>query len=243
MPTLLSRIDGPRAAADGDLPLASETVLRLPIALQVTNVVRSLGYPPGVTLPPPVVQSLEQIMAEAEPWLQPRGTYALYGVAEQTARSLRIGGAAIAGEIGECLRGARRVAVFMVTTGNEITQRAEAACRRGDAFAGLALDAIGSWAAEAAAEALMTRLAAQLGPGESFTLRYSPGYCGMDLDQQRTLFQLAPAATVGISLLPSLLMQPLKSISGIVGLGPQEVVGLHLTPCERCPQVDCHMRR
>ena len=66
MPTLLSRIDGPRAAADGDLPLASETVLRLPIALQVTNVVRSLGYPPGVTLPPPVVQSLEQIMADAD---------------------------------------------------------------------------------------------------------------------------------------------------------------------------------
>jgi len=38
-------------------------------------------------------------------------------------------------------------------------------------------------------------------------------------------------------------MQPLKSISGIVGLGPREVVGIHLSPCERCPQIGCHMRR
>jgi len=131
----------------------------------------------------------------------------------------------------------------MVTVGSEITRRAEAHCRAGDAFTGLTLDAIGSWAAEAAAEALMEQLNSQLRTGESLTLRYSPGYCGMDLKQQRTLFKLAPAESIGISLLPSLLMQPLKSISGIVGLGPREVVGIHLSPCERCPQIDCHMRR
>jgi cobalamin-dependent methionine synthase I len=131
----------------------------------------------------------------------------------------------------------------MVTVGSEITWQAEARFRAGDAFAGLALDAIGSWAAEAAAEALMGHLHSQLGSGESFTLRYSPGYCGMDLGQQRMLFKLAPAGSVDISLLPSLLMQPLKSISGIVGLGPREAVGIHLSPCERCPQVGCHMRR
>jgi cobalamin-dependent methionine synthase I len=110
-------------------------------------------------------------------------------------------------------------------------------------LAGLALDAIGSWAAETAAEALMRHLTVHLDPNESFTLRYSPGYCGMDLAQQRTLFQLAPAGAAGISLLPSLLMHPLKSISGIVGLGPRDAVGVHLSPCERCPQVGCHMRR
>jgi len=74
-------------------------------------------------------------------------------------------------------------------------------------------------------------------------MRYSPGYCGMDLGEQRNLFQLASAEAVGIVLGASLLMEPLKSISGIVGLGPKAEVGIHLSPCERCPLVGCHMRR
>ena len=225
------------------IPPAGETLPRLTIALRVPDILRSLGYPQEATPPAQVVRSTKQILAKARSWLQPRGTYSLYAVTRQTAHSLKIGGATIAGNIGEILHGAERVAVFMVTVGSEITRRAEARCRAGDAFAGLALDAIGSWAAEAAAEALMKQLSSQLRRGESFTLRYSPGYSGMDLKQQRTLFELAPAGSVGISLLPSLLMQPLKSISGIVGLGPREVVGIHLSPCERCPQIGCHMRR
>lgn len=86
-------------------------------------------------------------------------------------------------------------------------------------------------------------LAAHLGPDESFTARYSPGFCGLDLSQQRKLFCLVPAESIGISLLPSLFMHPLKSISGLVGLGPVSVVGVHLSPCERCPLTSCHMRR
>ena len=232
-----------RVTGAGKIPLAVEILSRLTIALRVPDILRSLGYPREATPPAQVVRSARQILTEARPWLQPRGTYALYTVTRLTAHSLEIGGATIAGNIGEILHGAERVAVFMVTVGSEISRQAEARCRVGDAFAGLTLDAIGSWAAEAAAGALMTQLRSQLRPDESFTLRYSPGYCGMNLKQQRTLFKLAPAGSVGISLLPTLLMQPLKSISGIVGLGPRKVVGIHLSPCERCPQIGCHMRR
>jgi hypothetical protein len=92
-------------------------------------------------------------------------------------------------------------------------------------------------------DALMAEMRFEFGAGDSFSARYSPGFCGMDLDQQRVLFRLAPAGDIGISLLPSLFMQPLKSISGIIGLGPREIVGVHLSPCERCPLVGCHMRR
>ena len=243
MRSLLPRSRRPRAATDGDLPIAAETVLSLPIALRAGEILRSVGYPAGVSAPLHVRRSVEHALIEARRWLAPRGLYALYDIKEQTQRSLQIGGATINGNIGEYLRGARRVAVFMVTAGSEITRRAGLACQRGDAFEGLALDAIGSWAAEAAAGALQDRLARHLRPGESFTLRYSPGYCGMDLTQQQTLFALAPAGEVGITLLPSFLMQPLKSVSGIVGLGPRAIVGVHLSPCERCPQVGCLLRR
>jgi len=236
--------NGPSLARpDDDAPLKTRILPDLRAVPQMSDILRSLGYPPEAKPPLQVVQSIEKLMGEASAYLQPRGTFSLYAPTALTERSLEIGGATINGNIGEFLRGASRVAVFMVTVGNRITREAKIRCDSGDAFAGLVLDTIGSWAAELTAEALTAQMSSLLEAGESFTLRYSPGYCGMDLDQQRVLFRLAPAGNIGISLLPSLLMQPLKSISGIIGLGSRELVGVHLSPCERCPQIGCHMRR
>ena len=222
-------------------PLATRIMQQLSVEPQIADIVRSLGYPPVPE--PSVLRSVENLLAEAHAFLQPRGTYALYQPAKLTERPLAIGGELVHGDIGEFLRGASRVAVFMVTVGNQITFEAKSRSDSGDVFGGRALDIIGSWATELTMDALMATMSSELGSGESFTARYSPGFCGMDLDEQRVLFRLAPAGNVGISLLPSLFMEPLKSISGIVGLGPRELVGIHLSPCERCPLVNCHLRR
>jgi len=224
-------------------PLATVTLPRLEIALDPSDILRSLGHPPGATPSPDIIQPVAKLLREAEAYLHPCGTYSLYSPAAWTDRTFEIGGLTIVGDAARFFKGAGRIAVFMVTVGDEITRQAGMRGAAGDASTGRILDAIGSWAAERTAEALMTHLAAHLGPDESFTVRYSPGFCGMDLSQQRLLFQLAPAGTVGISLLPSLFMRPLKSISGLVGLGPREVVGIHLSPCEPCPLTGCHMRR
>jgi len=105
------------------------------------------------------------------------------------------------------------------------------------------VDATGSWAVEAAADALMLRIRGHLGDGEELTLRYSPGYCGMEIGQQSRLFELVQADAVGVTLLPSMLMHPLKSISGLVGLASKEAVGLYRSPCVVCGRVGCPMRR
>ena len=231
---------GPR---DAGSPLATVTLSKLAITLQPTDILRSLGYPPEAAPPLDIVHAVEELMREAGEYLQPCGAYSLYAPPNWTDHSLDIGGCTIVGNVGEFFRGATHIAVFMVTVGNEITRHARMRGEAGDVFAGRVLDAIGSWATERTAEALMTHLAAHLGPDESFTVRYSPGFCGMDLSQQRLLFRLAPANAIGITLLPSFFMHPLKSISGLIGLGPLVVVGVHLSPCEPCPLVGCHMRR
>jgi hypothetical protein len=204
---------------------------------------RYLGYPADATPSADIVQGIEQIVSPARARLEPRGAFSLYGVAGRTSRSLSLGAATITGNVGEFLGYARRVAVFVVTAGEPISRLSEDAGREGDAFAAWVLDALGSWAAEAAADALMERIRPHLGDHEALTLRYSPGYCGMDIAQQRVLFRLVPADSVGVKLLPSLLMRPLKSVSGVVGLGPKEAVDRYRAPCDSCPQVGCHMRR
>ena len=133
------------------------------------------------------------------------------------------------------------MAVFAATVGEEISHLATT--KIGDAFSAWVVDAAGSWAAEAAADALMLRIRPHLSDGEELTLRYSPGYCGMGIGQQQKLFQLVRADAIGVTLMPSMLMHPLKSISGLVGLAPKEAVNLHRSPCDVCARVGCHMRR
>jgi hypothetical protein len=50
-------------------------------------------------------------------------------------------------------------------------------------------------------------------------LRYSPGYCGWHLSGQRALFAALQPEEIGITLRESMLMVPLKSMSGVIVAG------------------------
>jgi hypothetical protein len=217
--------------------LVSEICLDLPVAtIDPVELYRYLGYPVNAAPAPRLAEKIAEIAAEALASIRPRGIYSVYKVAEATDHSLKLNETTISGNIGEYLGAASRVAVFAVTVGEEISHLATS--KEGDAFAAWVVDSTGSWAVEAAADALMLRIRHYLNDGEELTLRYSPGYCGMEIGEQRKLFQLVQADAVGVTLMPSMLMHPLKSISGLVGLAPKEVVGQYRSPCELC-----HMRR
>jgi hypothetical protein len=213
----------------------------------LAEVRRHLGYPSGERPRAHIARRIERVVAEASTAVRPRGAYAIHSVVGQKKRRLEIAGAAISGDVSRYLGRVRRVGVVVATAGDEVSVLAARFAHEGDALAAWIVDAVGSWAAEAAADAVTARLSAELEEGEALTLRYSPGYCGMAITQQRVLFGLVDAAGVGVTLMPSLLMHPLKSVSGIVGLGPHasagaEGISTH-SPCERCPLVGCHMRR
>jgi len=216
---------------------------RLDLVPDQDEIRRYLGYPSGAAPSHDVAALIEQLMPECLGSLEPRGVYVVYEVTDSTADSLTLGEVLVEGGVSGFLGSVDRVASFVVTVGSEITGRSELACREGDAFAGWVFDAVGSWAVEATADALMAELQATLDAGDGLTLRYSPGYCGMDLSQQHAIFRLTAAESVGVVLLPSLMMSPAKSISGLVGIGPEGEIDLQASPCDRCLQVGCHMRR
>jgi hypothetical protein len=224
--------------------VASEVCLELAVApAEPAEIYHYLGYPREAAPAPRLAEQISQVLAVAWPSVRPRGVYSVYEVAERTTHSLNLAESAITGNIGEFLAEAGRVAVFAVTVGEEVSQLSEAAAKEGNAFTALVMDAAGSWAAEAAAEALMLRIRRHLRGGEDLTLRYSPGYCGMEIGQQSMLFELMLTEAIGVTLLPSMLMHPLKSISGLVGLAPKEAVSRYRSPCDQCARGGCHMRR
>jgi hypothetical protein len=73
------------------------------------------------------------------------------------------------------------------------------------------------------------------------TNRYSPGYCGWSVGEQQKLWKFLPEKYCGISLTESSLMLPIKSVSGIIGLGKQ----LRKNPysCAICDLDNCIYRR
>ena len=216
---------------------------RLDLVPDWGEILRYLGYPRDAAPAPDVAGLIERLLPECFACLDSRGTYAVHDVTDAVADSLTVGEVVIEGGVSDFLGTVDRVAAFVVSVGAEITARSERACRDGDAFAGWVFDAVGSWAVESATDALMQQLRSTLAEGLGLTLRYSPGYCGMDLSQQQAIFRLISAEAVGVTLLPSMMMSPTKSISGVVGIGEESELDLQASPCDRCPELGCHMRR
>jgi len=209
-----------------------------------SEILRYLGYPAQAQVPPWVTSRVEAALQTVAGRLRPRGIYRLYQVECCNTHALRLaGGRLLRGRIGEFLGSAQQAAVFLATAGPEITAWAEQAMRERDILSGLIYHALGAALAEAMVECIVADLRSRLRPGEALTMPYSPGYCGIPLSEQRTLFELIDAGRVGVELLPTLIMRPLKSVSGVIGIGPAERVQAYGNPCHQCPLTDCRMRR
>jgi hypothetical protein len=78
----------------------------------------------------------------------------------------------------------------------------------------------------------------------STLLRYSPGYCGWDITGQRALFAALHPEEIGIRLNESCLMEPVKSISGVMVAGPAEIHEFNndYPFCSECRTKDCRRR-
>ncbi|MEN8150171.1 MAG: 5-methyltetrahydrofolate--homocysteine methyltransferase [Planctomycetota bacterium] len=138
--------------------------------------------------------------------------------------------------VADHLEGAERFAAFLATLGPGFDAWSRGLFAEGDPFRGFVADAIGSVAVEAAVDRVCEEIAADAG-ADGVSNRVSPGYCGWNVADQHRLFRVFPESFLGVRLTASALMVPLKSVSGIVGIGPG--VELRDYPCGECGIEDC----
>ena len=140
------------------------------------------------------------------------------------------------------LKRSTSLALFVSTVGPRLEQWSGELMAEGDMMRGYIIDAIASEFVERASEWLEKRIAEHVTPrGWKITNRYSPGYCDWSVSDQHQLFSLLPQKFCGITLTPSALMVPIKSLSGIIGLGPDVKRGAF--QCSICDLKDCFRRR
>jgi len=139
------------------------------------------------------------------------------------------------------LKQAEYVALFVCTIGKGVELLSKEFMDRGDLLEGYVFDLIGSEAAETAAEFIHQSIKDTVTrEGLNMTNRFSPGYCNWSVKEQFKLFSFLPEGYCGIKLTASALMNPIKSVSGIVGIG--ENVKFKPYTCSMCSDENCIYR-
>jgi hypothetical protein len=140
-----------------------------------------------------------------------------------------------------CYKNMTHGAAFVCTAGKELTERVRFLNSKGDLIEAYIVDVLGSVIVEKAMDQIQKKLQQSMeGIGFSITNRYSPGYCEWNVAEQQKLFSFFPENFCNISLSESSLMNPVKSVSGIIGLGENVRFNQHV--CHQCNSKNCLFR-
>lgn len=144
---------------------------------------------------------------------------------------------------------AARLALYCVTLGHAVCDRIAQLFEASDFALALMLDSTASVGAELAADVVQQEFERQLDPGKERkaqigVMPFSPGYCGWHVSGQRALFDFLQPETIGVTLNSSCLMQPLKSISGVLVAGEVDIFDFDddFPFCAACTTRSCRAR-
>lgn len=144
---------------------------------------------------------------------------------------------------------ADHLTLFAVTLGAATSRAIAQGFESHDYALASMLDAVASEAADLAADVVERRIERDLREQEQLSadgaaLRYSPGYCGWHVTGQQRLFRYLEPQRIGISLTDSCLMQPLKSVSGVIIAGQKNIHRFSPTYafCAQCETHSCRER-
>jgi hypothetical protein len=188
-------------------------------------------------------ESWKGALADARELVQPAAAWEFFPVAEIRHASIvlsggeRLGG----GPLADVVAGASELAVAVCTVGQALSERIREHQRARKLLRGLLLDELGSWAVDVVRQQVCRRLQEE---AESAGLRVStslsPGESEWPLEDQAVLFSLLDARAIGVTLGPTMLMTPMKSLSFVLGRGSHltgKEGGSHCDFCvmkERC---------
>ena len=203
----------------------------------------NLGYR-GVLPEEHIIQMVDDIISHANEICQPHVGFEFFDKLNINRHFLTIND--IPMKTGHVIAGymlpATIIAAFVVTAGQEFDDYLHELKQQGDIVTEFFADAIGSEIAESSVRYVTQLINKQANELKLMTTNsYSPGYCGWHVREQKQLFALMPENPCGIKLNESSLMHPVKSVSGIIGLGAK----IQPTPyaCDICGMVTCFKRK
>jgi hypothetical protein len=215
------------------------------LEISSTRIEKLIGFDPG-TAPEPIPELIGTALNKTEGLTDIRGNYLVLDhnlTAARSRQSISINSHSFnTGKIVTTyIRGSEHFLFFIVTAGKGIELESQRFLHGTEPLLGYIYDVIGSLTVESALEKFLIRIEEDFMNAELKTTNpYSPGYCGWPVSDQQKLFALFGDKNCGIRLSETCLMDPIKSVSGIIGIGRN--IKKQPYSCEICDAKNCLYR-
>lgn len=143
------------------------------------------------------------------------------------------------GPIASVVAGASHLIMAVSTVGEAICRRIKNHQQTRRLLAGILLDALGTWAVDILRQQVCRRLQQEAeAAGLRVSTSLSPGESEWPLRDQAVIFSMLDASRIGVSLSPSCVMSPLKSVSLVMGRGIEPLGHEGGSHCDYCGMRD-----
>ena len=208
------------------------------------QIIAVLGYPEG-KINPHFLEIIEEALDAAQRLSEIKAGYGIldFNGYDTTTGSIIIQGKKFKTDkiVTGQFEKAEQAAVFICTIGSTMGKWIKHLSDKGDPVKSYIADIAASTVTEAAADYLHDHIGSEMKSiGLNITNRYSPGYCNWSVAEQQILFSLLPKFFCGVALTDSSLMVPIKSVSGIIGIGKNVRYKEYM--CDSCGIKDCTYR-
>jgi len=205
---------------------------------------KTIGYMPGES-PEPVTELIKAVLESVSDQHDAKAEYRIFNNIGlfPSEKVITLNGTKfdVKTIIYNQIKKSEELALFICTAGEKIGVRSRECMKSNDLLRGYIYDVVGSAIVESAADRMQNELQKIMAAsGRHITNRFSPGYCGWDVSQQHYLFSFFPNNYCGITLSESALMSPIKSVSGIIGIGKEVRFGRY--QCQLCDERTCLYR-
>jgi hypothetical protein len=207
------------------------------LAIDVDAVLRSQGSDPeAIRVRGGALMDLaEKALEEGKAYLSPIVAYRWLAIESLHHERIHLeGGARLTGSlISQHLGAAKQIVGVLCTIGDRLEEKVSEVMGEDPAY-GLALDGFGSAAVEALANAVCYHFETQVAEEEyRASIPLSPGMVGWPVEVgQREIFDILGDDNAGVRLTSSSMMIPRKSLTMVMGFGPE--VGNEGHPCDYC---------
>lgn len=201
----------------------------------------------GRAVRPTILELGESLLVEAQSLITPKVVLDLFQVNRvlhnriELAAGYRLQGSKVA----RLLAPAKEIAVAIVTLGPALEKRVSRYFADNQPLCGYLLDRLGTTAVTSLQQQVCAHLEG-LAQEKAWQVGFpiSPGDNDWPLVEQKILFELVPAHTIGVRLTRDCIMVPKMSLSFVSGLGPQIQDAAGALPCDFCSiRASCRYRQ
>ena len=211
----------------------------IPLSLKTAEVLRRQGLRKGAKVRPEIGDLIRELLSSLKKsrLLEPTAAYEYYAVRSMSGSQISMeGDRAIHGQLLPAIfPEAKELAPVVITIGPELEKQVTDYSRSGETLRGMILDGIGSAAVDSLVLEVLRLIDSESSSrGYQMSSPVNPGMAGFPLTEQWNLLGLVNADEIGVRLTSSGVLVPRKSISMVIGIGPQMTKWTRAEVCARC---------